>query len=79
MKFPRFLRSFVQRLTGLAASPRISFADARVLASREAVVFVALGARAGNLPGEERTGSLSGIQEAVKDLPKDRPIITHCG
>jgi hypothetical protein len=84
MKVPSIARRATRRMMGMGRAPSIAPLELHALAAREPVVIVAVGiARAGGvdpqLPGEQRTASLMTLAEVVADVPRDRPIVLHCG
>lgn len=84
MKVPPTARQLTRRLLGMGKAPSISPPELAVLARAEPVVIVAVGlVRSGvvdaQLPGEQRVASLGTLARVVADVPRDRPIVLHCG
>ena len=81
MKLPSRIRQLARTAIGLRKSPSIS---PEALQALPDVLVLSVGSvRPGpideRLPGEQRGVSLVGLAEAVADVPKTRPIVTHCG
>ncbi len=84
MKFPPRLRQLTRTALGLGTSTSITPEALHDLAEREDVLvlsvgIVSAGAIDARLPGEQRGTSLANLAAAVGGVPKDRPIVTHCG
>jgi len=84
MKFPSRMRQLTRRAIGLGKSTSISPEELQTLAAREDVLVLSVGmVRDGaiddRLPGEQRGVSLTNLVSMVEAVPKDRPIVTHCG
>lgn len=84
MKLSAGARRFTRKSIGLGGARAISPSALEELAHREAVVVIGVGIlRAGatdpRLPGEQRVASLLTLARTVKDLPRQRAIVLHCG
>lgn len=81
MKLPTSVRSLTRRALGLGAARSIS---AMELDALEQVVVIGVGVvsagtRDRRLPGEQRVASLLTLRKVVADLPRQQPIVLHCG
>jgi hypothetical protein len=84
MKIPARLRQLTRRTLGMGAAESLDPEGLHELAAREPVIVVGIGlVRPGaidaRLPGEQRTASLVNLSSVLADVPKDRPIVLHCG
>jgi hypothetical protein len=84
MKIPARFRQLTRRTLGMGAAESIDPEELQELAAREPVVVVGIGlVRDGStdarLPGEQRTASLVNLTSVLADVPRDRPIVLHCG
>jgi hypothetical protein len=84
LKVPPTARQLTRRLLGMGKAPSISPLELAAMVRTESVVVVAVGiARDGRidpqLPGEQRVASLGTLAQVVADVPRDRPIVVHCG
>ena len=81
MKIPPRFRQLARRALGSGAAEPIAPEALRDLAAVERVVVLRIGSGPEDprLPGEQRTTSLAGMLDSLRDVSKDRPIVTHCG
>ncbi len=84
LKVPPTARQLTRRLLGMGKAPSISPLELAALVKTEPGVVVAVGiARDGRigpaLPGEQRVASLGTLAQVVADVPRERPIVVHCG
>ena len=81
MKLPAGIRSLSRRALGMGRAEAIAPEQLAALAE-PLVVGVGLvrdGVIDSRLPGEQRTASLLTLARVVADVPKQRPIVLHCG
>lgn len=81
MKLPAAVRDLSRRALGMGRAEAIAPDQLAALVD-PVVVGVGIvrdGAIDPRLPGEQRTASLVTVARVVADVPKQRPIVLHCG
>ena len=78
MKFSKGVRGVFLRMCGFKQTPAIDAAGFKALAEKESVLVLGMHGLDPQLPGQQLRGSLTGLSEIVREIPKDRAIVAHC-
>lgn len=78
-RLPRSIAQLFRRLVGTGTAPALDARGLQELAATRPVLIIALGAPDPALPGEQVRLGAGGLEELVRDVPRDRSIVIHCG